>query len=64
MKAYRLKRQLTAGALVLEPGSIVIIDDTHASIRIVEAYCEEVADGTPISVPASRIEPVDPGIGG
>lgn len=58
MKAYRLKVDVAVNdATTFCAGSIVLIED-DGLIHATSEVMEEVPDGTPISIPASRTEPV------
>lgn len=66
MKAYRLTSDMEDGyeKMIARKGSILILSEDEAADNYDDGHIEEVPDGTPISIPASRIEPVDPGIDG
>lgn len=59
MKAFKLKYQFdTTEGTTFHAGSIVLVDDNESEAFEASIDCEEVPDGTPISIPASRTEPV------
>lgn len=57
MKAYRLTEPWTIGdcGIEIQAGSIVLILDEESAPGVDGA--EEIPDGTPISIPASRTMP-------
>lgn len=58
MKAFKLCEDIEVDGVALCDGSIVLVTDDEEAAFVANVNCEEVADGTPISIPASRTEPV------
>lgn len=58
VKAFLLKKEFDIEGIKIEPGSIVLVDESGITAMPSNDEAEEVPDGTPISIPASRTEPV------